>query len=104
MKLLAVCVLCILPCVAQSDYVLRPSDNIFIRVSQSSKFNGRIFQIRPDGFVTLPLLGRVHAGGLTVKTLENELTNRLRQNAPSPPQVFIRVVSLRSQNPAAPVR
>jgi polysaccharide export outer membrane protein len=92
MKLLAFHVLWVIPCFAQSDYVLRPSDNIFIRISQSSKFNGRTFQIRPDGFVTLPLLGRVHAGGLTVKTLEKQLTDRLRQNTPSPPQVAVTVV------------
>jgi protein involved in polysaccharide export with SLBB domain len=104
MKFLAFCVSCAIPCVAQLDYTLHPSDRIYIRVSETAKFSGRAFKIGPDGFVNLPLIGWVRAGGVTVKILEKQLTERLSNNVPSPPNVTITVVGTRSPNLDAPAR
>ena len=104
MKLLAFCVVCAVPCLAQLDYTLHPSDYIYIGVLKTSKYNGRAFKIGNDGFLVLPLIGRIRAGGITVKILEKQLTQRLRQNVPSPPHVTVAVVSVRSPKPDAPAR
>ena len=106
MKLLAVCVVVAVavPCLAQLDYTLRPGDYIYIAASKTSKYNGRAFKIRNDGFLLLPLIGRVRAGGIRVTILEKQLTERLSNNVPSPPHVSITVVGTRSLNPDAPAR
>ena len=61
------------------DYVLGPNDQILIRVPQSEEINERPFRIDADGFINLPVVGRVRAGGVTVQALEAELTTRLRE-------------------------
>lgn len=104
MKFLAVCVVFAVPCLAQLDYTLHPGDYIYIAASKTSKYNGRAFKIRTDGFLLLPLIGRVRAGGVTVTVLEKQLTERLSKNVPSPPHVTITVVGTRSPNPDAPAR
>jgi protein involved in polysaccharide export with SLBB domain len=53
-------------------------DRILIRTPHVEKINGRTFQIQPDGFVTLPSVGRVRAAGLEVSSLEKTLAGRLR--------------------------
>ncbi len=78
------------------DYVLGPNDQILIRAPQSDEINERPFRIDADGFITLPLVGRVKAGGITVQALEADLVTRLRQFIRDP-QVIISVVQFRSE-------
>lgn len=61
------------------DYELGPNDQILIGVPEADEINQRPFRIDPDGFINIPALGigRVRAGGLTVRALEVELTMRL---------------------------
>jgi polysaccharide export outer membrane protein len=49
-----------------------------------------------NGNITLPLIGRAPAGGLTVEQLETELNTRLKQYVHDP-QVSVTVVEFRSQ-------
>ncbi len=44
-----------------------------------------------------PMLGRVKAGGLTVRQLQDELTNRLRDGYFNDPRVTVGVEEYRSQ-------
>ena len=104
MKLLAVCVLFAVPCLAQPDDVLHPGDYIYIAVSKASTYSGRAFKIRNDGLLLLPLIGPIRAGGITVKILEEQLTQRLSQNVPSPPHATVTLVSVGSSNHDAPAR
>ncbi len=78
------------------DYVLGPNDQILIRVPQEEQINERPFRIDSDGYVTLPVAGRVHAAGLTVQALETEVANQLRQYVRNP-LVSITVVQYRSE-------
>lgn len=84
------------PVVARPDYVLGPNDQILIRAPQADEINDRPFRIDADGFITLPLVGRVRASGLTAQALEADLITRLRQYIVEP-QVFITVVQFRSE-------
>ncbi|MBZ5634647.1 MAG: polysaccharide export protein [Acidobacteriia bacterium] len=78
------------------DYILGPNDQILIRVPQSDEINERPFRIDTDGFINLPLVGRVRAGGVTVQALEADLTTRLREYIREP-VVGITVTQFRSE-------
>ncbi len=78
------------------DYELGPNDQILVGVPQAQEINQRPFRVDSDGFIDLPLVGRVHAAGLTVRGLETLLTTRLRDYIREP-QVSITVVQFRSE-------
>jgi polysaccharide biosynthesis/export protein len=78
------------------DYVLGPNDQILIRAPQSDEMNEKPFRIEPDGWVKLPVIGRVHADGLTVQLLEMELVKKLSEYIREP-LVSITVVQFRSE-------
>lgn len=78
------------------DYELGPNDQILIGVPQASEIDQRPFRIDSDGNIELPLIGRVHAAGLTVGGLENVLQTRLRDYIREP-RVTITVVQFRSE-------
>lgn len=78
------------------DYVLGSNDQILIRVPQATEINERPFRVDSDGFITLPIVGRVRAAGLTVQALEADLTMRLREYIREP-QVSITVTQFRSE-------
>jgi len=78
------------------DYTLGPSDQILIRVPQSDEINERPFRVDTDGFINLPVIGRIRAGGLTVQELEADITTRLREFIREP-LVSITVTQFRSE-------
>ena len=78
------------------DYVLGPNDQILVRVPQSDEINEKPFRVGTDGFIELPLIGRVRAEGLTVQALEQDITNRLREYIRQP-LVSITVTQFRSE-------
>src|SRR5579862_7674976 len=55
------------------NYVLGPNDQFVIRAPRVEEINERPFRIDAEGFINLPLIGRVRAGGLTQQQLEAEL-------------------------------
>ena len=76
-------------------YVLGPDDQIVIRVFEGLDLSEKPILIGTNGDITVPLIGRVKAGGLTVEQLETELTNRLKKYIWDP-QVFVTVGEFRS--------
>jgi polysaccharide export outer membrane protein len=87
------------PRIAESvrpDYELGPNDQFLIGVPQAQEINQRPFRIDSDGFIDLPLVGRVHAAGLTVRGLETLLTTKLADYIRQP-QVTITMVQFRSE-------
>ncbi len=82
------------PDAIRPNYVLGPNDQILIR-TQAEEINEKPFRIDADGNINLPLLGRVHAGGMTLQELESDLTQRLREYIREP-QVIIQVTQFRS--------
>ena len=85
-----------LPTSIRPDYVLGPNDQILIRAPQADEINERPFRIDSEGFITLPIVGRVRAGGSTVQALESDLVVRLREFIREP-QVIISVTQFRSE-------
>lgn len=58
------------------EYVLAPGDQIEIVVRRAPELS-RVLVIRPDGYVSLPLLDEVRAAGLTPRELDEQLTAEL---------------------------
>jgi polysaccharide export outer membrane protein len=82
--------------IIRPDYVLGPNDQILIRAPQAEEINERPFRIDSDGFITLPIIGRLRAAGLTLQALEAEIVSRLREFILAP-QVSISLVQFRSE-------
>jgi polysaccharide biosynthesis/export protein len=79
-----------------ADYVLGPEDRIEIRAFQAEEISDRPFQIQGDGYISLPLVGRVKAAGLTVEQFEAALSRDLGKYIEHP-QVTVLVAEYHSQ-------
>jgi polysaccharide export outer membrane protein len=77
------------------NYVLGPNDQILVRAPDAEEINQKPFRLDGDGYINLPLVGRIHAGGMTLQELEVDLVRRLREYIREP-QVFVDVVQFRS--------
>ena len=79
-----------------SGYVLGPDDQILIRALDGLDLGDKPVLIGTNGDITLPLIGRLKAAGLTVEQLETELASRLKTYVKEP-QVSVTVTEFRSQ-------
>jgi polysaccharide export outer membrane protein len=78
------------------NYVLRPGDQVLIRAAGIQDISERPFLIDSDGFVELPTLGRVKAGGASVAQFE-ELLFKLSKEYVREPQVTVTVVQFSNE-------
>jgi polysaccharide biosynthesis/export protein len=83
------------PDAIRPNYVLAPNDQITIRAPEAEEIDNRPFRIDGDGNINLPLVGHVHAAGMSVQELEADLVKRLREYIREP-QVFITTTQLHS--------
>ena len=79
----------------KDDYVIGNGDELFINVWKEPDMT-RAVPVRPDGKITLPLLGDVQASGLTPRKLEAELTKQMTSYV-SNPSVTVTVQAVHSQ-------
>lgn len=84
------------PDTVRPNYVLGPNDQILVRAPEAEEIDNRPFRIDGDGNVNFPLVGRIHAAGMTLQELEADLVKRLREYIREP-QVFVTVVQFRSE-------
>ncbi|MCL4401467.1 MAG: polysaccharide export protein [Acidobacteria bacterium] len=80
----------------RATYVLGPGDQISIRVLEVEEINDKPVRIDLSGYVRLPLVGRVRAGGLTVEQFEANLTRSLTAYVRKP-DVSVAVTEYHSQ-------
>lgn len=78
-----------------ADFVLGTEDMLSINVWHEAELS-RTVQVRPDGKVSLPLVGEVVASGLTPAQLQEKLTKELEAYI-SHPEVTVIVQEVRSQ-------
>jgi len=97
-KLLPVLVLFCLPAIAvgQTDYLIGPQDVLAVTVFGEAELSGK-YTVEQDGTFTYPQLGRIKAGGLTLRALEQELKKQLADGYLKNPQVAVAVETYRSQ-------
>jgi len=77
------------------NYVLGPNDQILVRAPEAEEIDQKPFRIDADGNINLPLVGRIHAAGMTLQELEADLVRRLREYIREP-QVFVTPIQFRS--------
>jgi polysaccharide biosynthesis/export protein len=81
---------------APANYVLGPDDEIVIQALHVAEISDKPFRIDSAGHITVPMIGRVQAKGLTVSQLEAELTSRLASFIREP-EVTVRIAEFKSQ-------
>jgi len=79
-----------------SGYVLGSDDEIMIRAVDAPEISDKPVVIGANGNITLPMIGKAKAAGLTVEQLEAELNARFKEFIQDP-QISVRVTEIRSQ-------
>jgi polysaccharide export outer membrane protein len=79
-----------------ASYVIGPSDQIAVNVWKEGAVSGS-FLVRPDGVITMPLLGEVMAAGFSPLDLAAQITVKLRKFLQDP-LVEVTVVGIHSKN------
>lgn len=79
-----------------ASYVVGPQDVLTVQVFDQADLGGK-YTVEADGTFTFPLIGRVRAGGLTLRALEEELKVKLADGYFRNPQVTVAVEQYRSQ-------
>ena len=85
----------VLPAVS-ADYVIGARDGLSISVWKEPNVSGNV-EVRPDGMISLPLVGDVRADGLTPIGLAAELTTQLRKFI-TDPLVTVTVIGINSKH------
>lgn len=71
------------PMVSPETYVIGASDSLNVTVWKELALSGEVL-VRPDGMISVPLLGDVQAAGLTPVQLASELEGKLKKYIQSP--------------------
>ncbi len=82
--------------VSQAAYLLGPGDELSIHVLDLEDISDKPVRVDPNGYIELPLLGRVHAAGSTVEQLRSVLATQAARYIDTP-QITINVLEFRSQ-------
>jgi len=77
-----------------STYIIGPGDSLDINVWKEPDFS-RVVVVRPDGKITLPLIGDVVASGLTAIQLQEKLEKLLKEYVEIP-KVSVSVTAARN--------
>jgi polysaccharide biosynthesis/export protein len=87
------------PFAADSAYLLGAHDTISVRMPEAENLNGTMelqVRITPDGFISLPMVGRLHVANLAIEKVEGILTELLKAYYKEP-SVSLSVLEYRSQ-------
>jgi polysaccharide export outer membrane protein len=79
-----------------TDYVIGPQDVLTIQVYDQADLGGK-YTVETDGTFSFPLVGRVTAGGMTLRAFEADLKKKLADGYFKNPQVTVGVDTYRSQ-------
>ena len=79
----------------REEYVIGVADDVQIQVYKHDEFStGQ--RVRPDGVVTMPLIGDVHAAGLTPSQLEAQVKDKLKAYVKGEAVVTVAVTGINS--------
>src|SRR5438445_7700228 len=79
-----------------STYLLGPDDQITIQGPEMDEVTNRPYRVDPEGYVSMPMLGRVKAGGLTIGDFDTQL-NLAAAKYVRHPQLVASVAEFHSQ-------
>lgn len=80
---------------ASPDYLIGPSDTLTISVWKDTELS-RTLPVRPDGRISLPLIGELLVSGLTTKAVQDAIVKKLKDYI-SDPQVTVIVQEVKSR-------
>jgi polysaccharide export outer membrane protein len=83
-----------------TDYPLGPGDVLEVSVSALPEITNRVARVSGSGIITLPLIGKIQASGLTEEELGEEIRRRLEADYMYNPQVNLFVREYRSRQVA----
>jgi polysaccharide export outer membrane protein len=78
-----------------AGFLLGPEDVLEITVWKNPDLS-RTTSIRPDGLISVPIIGDVQAAGLTADALAHRISDRYKQFVPGSPAVSVGVKELNS--------
>ena len=81
---------------SRETYLLGSQDVVTIHASNAPDLSDKPFRLDADGELKLPMVGRIHAGGLTAEELEAEISKRLKVYLEEP-EVTVSITEFRSQ-------
>ena len=81
---------------ADTSYIIGPMDILEIQVWKESDFSREVL-VRPDGKITLPLVGDIHVSGMNAMALKDLLTAKLSDFIDNP-EVTVILLESRSRN------
>jgi polysaccharide biosynthesis/export protein len=84
------------PPAAPADYVIGPQDVLSITVFDQADLSGK-YPVELDGSFTFPLVGRISAGGLSVRQFETMLRAKLADGYFKNPQITVSIDQYKSQ-------
>jgi polysaccharide export outer membrane protein len=79
-----------------TTYLLRPSDQISVRVFREPELTLESVRIGVEGNVSLPMLGSIPAAGMTAKQFEQDVTRRLAVVGLKSPLVSVNIAEYAS--------
>jgi len=79
----------------EDSYVVGVADSLFISVWKEPDLSGAVV-VRPDGIITVPVVGDVHVAGMTTPQVQDLLTGKLK-DVVAEPQVTVIVREIRSR-------
>lgn len=82
------------PASAGGEYLLGPGDRVDVFVWRNAELSRQV-PVRPDGYISLPLVGELAAAGKTAAELEAEITSLLRDFV-QVPTVTVTVTDIKS--------
>ena len=80
---------------APAEFLLGPEDELEITVWKNAELS-KILIIRPDGLISMPLIGDIQAAGITADALAQRITERLKQYFATTPAVSVSVKAINS--------
>lgn len=84
------------PANVSANYVIGPDDSLQITVWKEQNLSATL-PVRPDGKISLPLVGDIAAAGFTPMQLAADITNRLKQFV-NDPVVEVTVMAVNSKH------
>jgi polysaccharide export outer membrane protein len=81
---------------APADYIVGSQDVLQVQLFDQPDLGGK-YTVEADGTFSFPLIGRVAAGGLTLRKVESELRTRLADGYFINPQIIVSVEQYRSR-------
>jgi polysaccharide export outer membrane protein len=79
---------------AARTYILGPTDRVRVKVYGEPDVAGE-YEVDSNGFVSIPLAGRIKASGLTTRQLEQSITSALSKGIVRDPRVNVEIALYR---------